>query len=59
MAIIQVAQVGTKFAVQEDGNIIPGLSFDTRGQAIVAAISYKEVTAALWRIRSMTSSPPI
>lgn len=42
MAITQVAQVGTKFAVQEDGNIIPGLSFDTRGQALAAAISYKE-----------------
>lgn len=42
MTIIQVARVGTKFAVQEDGNTIPGLSFDTRGQAIAASIEYKE-----------------
>lgn len=42
MAIIQVTRVGNKFAVQEDGNIIPGLSFDTRGQAIAAAVQYKE-----------------
>lgn len=42
MSIIQVARVGTKFAVQEDGNIIPGLSFDTRGQAVAAAVQYKE-----------------
>ena len=42
MAIIQVARVGTKFAVQEDGHTIPGLSFDTRGQAVAAAIQYKD-----------------
>ena len=42
MSIIQVARVGTKFAVQEDGNTIPNLSFDTRGKAVVAALKYKE-----------------
>jgi len=44
MSIIQVARVGTKFAVQEDGNTVPGLRFDTRGQAIKAAIQHKENT---------------
>jgi len=42
MSIIQVAHVGSKFAVQEDGVTVPGLRFDTRGQAVAAAISYKE-----------------
>lgn len=42
MAIVQVAREGTKFVVQEDGNTVPGLRFDTRGQAIAAALAYKE-----------------
>lgn len=42
MSIIQVTREGTKFAVQEDGVTVPGLRFDTRGQAVAAAIKYKE-----------------
>jgi hypothetical protein len=42
MSIIQVAREGTKFVVQEDGVTVPGLRFDTRGEAVRAAISYKE-----------------
>lgn len=44
MPIIQVARVGTQFAVQEDGNTVPGLRFDTRGQAVAAALQYKEAS---------------
>lgn len=42
MAVIQVAQVGTQFAVQEDGVSVPNLSFPNRQAALAAAIKYKE-----------------
>lgn len=40
MAIIQVARLGDKFAVLEDSTVVS--HHDTRGQAIKAAIQYKE-----------------
>ena len=40
MAIIQVARAGTRFAVLADSNVIS--THETRGQAIKAAITYKE-----------------
>ena len=43
MAIIQVAQdYEGKYVVQENGVTVSGLRFDTRGQAVKAAIDYKE-----------------
>lgn len=42
MSIIQVARQGAKFVVQENGETVTGLRFDTRGQAIKAALQYKE-----------------
>ena len=42
MAIIQVSQIGDRFVVLEDNNVIPGSYSDTRGEAVKFAIDYKE-----------------
>ena len=42
MSIIQIARVGTKYVVQEDGVTVAGLSFDHRSKAVAAAVKYKE-----------------
>ena len=41
MSIIQVSRVGDKFAVLEDGTVIPNSTSDTRGEAVKFALNYK------------------
>lgn len=42
MSIIQVSRVGSKFAVLEDGTVIPNSQSDTRGEAVKFAIEHKK-----------------
>lgn len=42
MAIIQVSRIGERFAVLEDGTVIPNSYRETRGEAMRFALDYKE-----------------
>lgn len=42
MSIIQVSRIGSKFAVLEDGAVIPNSYREKRGEAVKFAIEYKE-----------------
>ncbi len=42
MPLIQVSREGGKFVVLSDGATVPGLRFDTMGEAVAAALTHKE-----------------